>query len=348
MAEEGKKITIKIPGLGSLKQRIWMLISAVLVLLLILMWSGVLPTTITGGFVVSDGNGAGIDGREAGQIAVDYINDNLVETGTEATLVDVEDMSEIYKVTTSYQGQEIEIYITNDGKWLFVSGQPLDTTVPLTTTTTTTQPTKTCEDITKAVNAEMEAYVVSYCPYGLQMQRILAEIVENIPILAENIKVRYIGAVVDGKVTAMHGEEEATENLRQICIREEQADKYWDYVSCFMKEGKVDSCLAEADVDESGLDACMTDGGTGIGYAEEDFALQAQYGVTGSPTMILNGERVSEFDFGGRTAEAVKTLLCCGFNTQPTGCSESLTTQQAATSFSPAYASSSGSSDGSC
>jgi hypothetical protein len=115
-----------------------------------------------------------------------------------------------------------------------------------------------------------------------------------------------------------------------------------------MKEGEVDSCLTETGVNEGMLNDCMADDGTGIGYAEEDFNLQAQYSVTGSPTLILNGERASEFDFGGRTAEAVKTLLCCGFSTQPSGCSESLTTQQAATSFSPTYASSSGSASGSC
>jgi hypothetical protein len=33
--------------------------------------------------------------------------------------------------------------------------------------------------------------------------------------------------VKNGKIASMHGDEEAKENLRQICIREEQKDKYW-------------------------------------------------------------------------------------------------------------------------
>jgi len=338
---EGKTITLRLPKINP-----WIITTVVLLVVTLLLLVqpqifGRLPTgeaATVGGLTV----------QQAANKAIDYINNNLIQTG-EATFVSSEEFAaNMYKVTTKYQGNEIEVYITKDGKWLFVSG-PHDTTEEIPMTTTTTRPTKTCEDITKADEAEFNAFVVSYCPFGLQMQRIMAEIVENIPSLADNIKIRYMGDVVDGKVTAMHGEQEATENLRQICIREEQADKYWDYVSCFMKErDAVDSCLTEAGVDESMLDACMEDGGKGVEYAQEDFDLQDQYGVTGSPTLILNGERVSEFDFGGRTAEAVKTLLCCGFNVQPGDCSTALGTSQAATSFSESYSSSSGSSGGSC
>jgi hypothetical protein len=40
------------------------------------------------------------------------------------------------------------------------------------------------------------------------------------------MKARYIGTVSGTTITAMHGEAEAKENLRQICIREEQSTKY--------------------------------------------------------------------------------------------------------------------------
>ena len=330
-----KEIRIRIPNLRL--KRLWLLTSAILMLLLILMWSGFIPTR-------SVGMATAISGEEAGQKAIDYINDNFVQTG-KATVIGVEEMSGIYKVKTSYQGQEIDVYITKDGKWLFIGSRAIDITA---TATTTTKPKATCEDITKADKPEMQAFVVSYCPFGLQMQRILVEIIENIPSLAENIKIRYIGSVVNGKVNSMHGETEATENLRQICIREEQSDKYWNYIACFIKErDRVKQCLSEAKVNTTKLDGCMSDNSRGVEYAKEDFDLQIQYGVTGSPTLILNGERVSEFNFGGRTAEAVKTLLCCGFNQQPAACSKKLTTSQAATSFSETYSSGS-SGSGSC
>lgn len=346
MAEESaKKLTIKIPRINP-----WSVTTFICAAILVLMFVGVIPTSITGGF--SGLPSGSLSGEEAANKAVDYINSNLVAGGG-VSLVSVEESSGVYKVITSYQGNDIDVYVTKDGVWLFVT-PPFDTTTPITTTTTTTQPQITCEDVTKSDKAELDAFVVSYCPFGLQMQRILSEIVKNIPALAENIKIRYMGWTGEGDsceygVCAMHGKEEAAENLRQICIREEQADKYWDYVACFMKgEGKTEECLAEVGVDVAQLNECMTDSSRGVEYAKVDFDLQDQYQVTGSPTLILNGERVSEFDFGGRTAEAVKSLLCCGFSTEPTSCDQQLNTAQAATSFSESYASSSGSSGGSC
>ena len=81
--------------------------------------------------------------------------------------------------------------------------------------------------------------------------------------------------------------------------------------------------------------------------ADELTRLALDMGI--QPTLILNEKDVSEFDFGGRTAEAVKTVLCCGFNNQPSFCSQKLTTEQAASSFSETYnTSSDSSSSGNC
>jgi hypothetical protein len=193
-----------------------------------------------------------------------------------------------------------------------------------------------CESMEKVGTPELEAFVVSYCPYGLQMQRVLTEVQEAIGNDVD-IKVRYIGAVVDGEITSMHGAQEAEENHRQICIREEQGDKFWDYVSCFIKAGNSAECLEEADVDTTMLDECMSDPERGVKYAQEDFTRQGQYGVTGSPTLILNGLATSEYTFGGRTAEAVKTLLCCSMSDEASGCDQQLYTAQATTGFSATY-----------
>jgi len=75
--------------------------------------------------------------------------------------------------------------------------------------------------------------------------------------------------------------------------------------------------LQTAQVDVSKLTGCLTDGSRGLAYAEKDFANDSKYEITGSPTLILDGGKVSEFDFGGRTAEAVKTMFCCAFQEKP-------------------------------
>ncbi len=251
------------------------------------------------------------------------INKNLEEHGPKATLVKVEEISGVYKIITEYQGNEIPVYATKDGKWLFPKAISLSP----------------CETLVKSESPKLEAFVVSYCPFGLQMLRILNEIVEDIPELEDYIEVRYIGGISDGKIFSMHGEKEAKENLRQICIREEQGDRFWKYISCFIKDGNATRCLKEAEIDVEKLEACMENGSRGLKYAEKDFELQKNYRVTGSPILILNGERVNEFDFGGRTANAVKTLLCCGFVNPPKFCTQNLTNAQAAIGFSPTYSS---------
>jgi len=210
------------------------------------------------------------------------------------------------------------------------------------------QSEQSCKTLTKADKPELEAFVVSYCPYGLQMQRILVPVHETIGNDAD-IKIRYMGTVVDGKVTAMHGDEEAQETLIQICLREEQPDKFWDYISCFMKsQGQSDACSEEVNVDTDKLDECMTDPEKGVAYAQVDFDAQNKYAVTGSPSIFLNGEKVSEFNFGGRTAEALKTLVCCGMNKEAKDCETELSTEQANTAFAPQYSSGSSTGTGSC
>jgi glutaredoxin len=294
------------------------------------------------------GIGQNASSRQVAEKAIEYINKNILAGGGTASLVGVSEVNGVLKISLKIGEQSYDSYITKDGKLLFPESYDLEEKTQATTTGESQQTKKTCEDLKKGDAPSLEAFVVSQCPYGLQMQRILNEIVKNIPSYAKNIEVKYMGSIEGGKITSMHGDEEAQENLRQICIREEEAIKYWSYVDCHIKKGDVESCLASAGVDTQKLSACMSDNTRGLKYAKEDFDSQEKYQVTGSPSLFLNGENVSEFDFGGRNAEAVKNMLCCGFNTKSDVCSQKLNESQAATGFSATYTQSSGSSSGSC
>jgi len=296
-------------------------------------------------------NNAFLSADVASQKAISFINENLVEEGTVVSLISVLEESGLYKIKIKLGDSEIDSYITKDAKFLFPQ-EGIDMSEDLSeeeeVAGTQESQLKTCEDIEKSDKPLLEAFIVSKCPFGLQMQRVLSEIVKNIPSLAGDVRVEYIGSAQGDKITSMHGDEEAEENLRQICLRDEQSNKYWKYVDCHIKKGDVESCLTEIGADINELDGCMNDNSRGLEYAKQDFVLQDEYKVTGSPTLFLDSEKISEFDFGGRTAEAVKTLLCCGFNVQPDFCSQELTAESAASSFSETYSESSGSSDGSC
>jgi len=110
MEEEKKegKITVRIP-----KINVWILISLVLTIALVL-------SLLRGWGVTGKATGT-LSAEEAGKKAIDYINNNLVQPGTNASMVSTKDLGSVYEVVTSYQGQQISIYITKDGGYLFLS-----------------------------------------------------------------------------------------------------------------------------------------------------------------------------------------------------------------------------------
>jgi thioredoxin 1 len=205
---------------------------------------------------------------------------------------------------------------------------------------------ESCSNMTKLDQPVLQAFVVSYCPFGLQMQRVLSGVVDQIPSLSGNIKVRYIVEKASGDTiganetggqainfTSMHGQTEADENLRQICIREEQPNVYWRYISCFLESGNSSRCINTAGVDEDNLNGCLADKSRGLRYVRNDYNLTQQFKITASPTLVMNGQIVSEHDFGGRTEDAIKNLLCCGFSSRPVFCSINLSKENAKIGF---------------
>lgn len=283
-----------------------------------------------------------------GKKAVEYISKTYIEvnnSGTKAEFKSAEKFSNLYKVTFSinYDGQNQDniIYVTKEGRYIFpaMQGVPIDMEAVVANSESSNQTAvSSCDEVKKTDKADLQAFVVSKCPYGLQMQRVLNELVKNVPTTKNNITVRYFGSIDNGKITAMHGEAEAQENLRQICLREETS-QYWSYLSCHLKEGKTDECLTSAGVNKTKLTTCMTDPNKGLKYAQADFDLANQLGVSGSPTLFINGDKTDEFSFGGRTEDSLKQIICCGSTTQGGYCATDLSKDTAAASFSPTYSS---------
>ncbi len=289
-----------------------------------------------------------------GDKTIKYLNDNyLTKQGMIAKLTSVSQYGNaLYSVSvdvlkgTESQGTN-EFIVTQDGNLLIIPANVLnlnETVIPNPTQPAdNTAQTSSYKDVQKSDSAMLDAFVVSNCPFGLQMQRILAPIATG---LAANIKVRYIGEIVDGKITAMHGDEEAQENLLQICIREEQGTKYWQYVSEYIKKGDSTAALTAASIDTAKLSACISDSKKGLKYAQEDFSLASAGQVGSSPTLFLNGTEASEFEFAqdhnvsqnnARSADNVKNLLCYGFNKAPAACNTALAKDSANTGLAETY-----------
>ncbi len=158
----------------------------------------------------------------------------------------------------------------------------------------------------------LQVFIMSYCPYGLQALKGIVPVWEKFQGTA-NIELRFVSYT-------MHGETEELENKRMICIREEQCDKLLPYLRCFAGDGDYEKCLTETGVDKAMLNTCMENNADT--YMEEDSALNELYGVSGSPSYVFEGQKIS----AGRSANEVKELICSGFATTPVECSETLDT----------------------
>jgi len=314
-----RKITIRVPKMDA-----WRILTIILAVILLAQLTGFLSLTS----LIS------LSGQQVGEKAVNYINQNLVEAGSTATLVSVKDAGNIYEITTSYKSSNIIIYATKDGNYLFLQSynmaQPTSTTQP-----EEFNPTKT--DVPDA-----DLYVMSFCPYGIQAEQTMKPVLDLLGTKA-NIKIRFIanvqGTTMDS-IQSLHGANEAMEDLRQVCIMKnyDQAT-YWKYLmefdancsSLYNNAANLDVCWKAAankfSIDTAKIESC-SNSTDAINLMKADEQLTEQYGVSGSPTLIVNGATYN----GARTPEAFKQAICAGFNTKPAECSQNLTSTGTAAS----------------
>lgn len=192
--------------------------------------------------------------------------------------------------------------------------------------------------VTKSDRPKVELFVMSYCPFGLQMEKAYLPAWELLKNKAD-IDVKFV-------YYSMHGEKEVTENTRQYCIQKDFKDKYIPYLTCFTAKDDFASCLSAVGLTESRLAGCMqtTDKTFKITEKFNDKSswlsgqfplypvyaeLNQKYGVQGSPTLIVNGVSVQT----ARIPDAVKEQICAAFNNPPAECSQKLSTVGVSSGF---------------
>jgi len=192
--------------------------------------------------------------------------------------------------------------------------------------------------VTKSDKPVVELFIMSYCPYGLQMQKAYSPVMKLLGGKAD-ISVKFVAY-------AMHGQKELEENTRQYCIANEQKDKYLAYVDCFTTSGDYQACMGSTGVSESKLNTCVDKTNKSFGTMDKfkdqstwlsgqypvypvHQSLNDKYGVQGSPTLVVNGAQVE----AGRSPEAIKQVVCASFNNPPSECSQTLSSAQASPGF---------------
>jgi len=313
--EKKKVIKIRVPRIS-----IWMATTLILLVVLAyvsyLYFKGV-PTNGTPTFTA----------QQAANKTVSYINKNLITTGS-ATLVSTEDVSSLYKITASYQGQNIPVYVTKDGRYLILQQGMIDMNQQITTTTV--------PQTQKKDKPTVELFVMAFCPYGVQAETIMKPVFDLLGTKAD-IKIRFI-ATIQGNTTdsvqSLHGATEAQEDLRQVCIMKYYDQKtYWNYLmgidnNCYGTTATssatvMDACwksaAVNASIDITKIQTC-SNSTEGLNLLKADEQLTTKYGVSGSPTLVINGVEYA----GARSSEAFKQGICNGFTTPPTECNQTL------------------------
>lgn len=300
---------------NNMRENPWMPATIVLAIALIVVLA-------LGGFGGMTGNV--VKESVAAENLISFINS---QGGPAAELVSVEEKDGFYEVTVKYDGEDIPVLVTMDGKQL------VSQTIPLTGNAVSDTQSQPQQEIPKSLKPKVELFVMSYCPYGTQMEKGI------LPVLDE------LGSWIDADIKfvhyVMHGDEETEENFRQICIREEQGTKFNAYLQCILNSTSVydpanqTQCMINTGINTATIDSCMKE--RAEGYYQSDSALSQQYGVQGSPTLVINGV-IAE---SGRSPAAILNTICQAFENVPPQCSN---LQLATESPSPGFGFNSGSS----
>jgi len=299
------------------KSSLWMYTSIVLAVLFIL-------SLIVNGVHCSNNSLNSISSEEAGQEVKDFFKEYQ---NKDINIEGVKEISGLFMVNVELNGQRGNVFLTKDGKFI---GSMTDLSL-LKEQIENAKEEQKPKEVPKTDRPKIELFIMSYCPFGIQMEKALLPVIELLGDKAD-ISVKFVDY-------AMHGKKELDENLRQYCIQKEQNDKFLDYAYCFLEkgEGSEEECLNKAKIDKEKLNKCIektdkefnvsgmyNDKSTWQGGRFPQFnihkELNEKYGVRGSPTLIINGVEVSI----SRSPEAIKEAVCNAFSEKPEECNKEL------------------------
>lgn len=267
--------------------------------------------------------------------------------------------------------------------------------------TTNTKTTKEIFAVDKTDKPEFNFFVMSFCPYGNQMEDTLRPVFDLIGSKVD-IHPRYIFNKIEGDLTtycksstpdpancatyvtnsqgqlkdvndcqqqiakmvttcnddkqylkignnfytSLHGRQEATQDIREICAYNLNDDKkaWWNFVDNVNKNCTAqnsDTCWEEqakqAGLDTTKITDCFNKDAASL--IDKEIALTDQYKVQGSPTLIVNGKNFppestdpaavpGDLKVGNkvftqaqlRTGDAIKEAICSAFKKSPKEC----------------------------
>ncbi len=296
-----------------------------------------------------------VDVSELSTKVASYLNDNLVVDDTVvAKIVDSNKLENgLYELgfVVEQNGEivgEGYVYATNEH---LILGTMFSLNEPINGVDNSGQTDSTI--YTKSEKPVVDLFIMSFCPYGLQA---VDAFDDAINLLANDTDTK-LGYVIysnyasnygqpweeyclteSEEYCSMHGINELNEDVRQMCIQRDQPDKLWPYMRLLVAdyqagtvgastiEGKWKTYAEQVGVDVAAVEQCALEDAEEL--LAEQVAMTTAYGVSGSPTAIINGTKYS----GARTSEAFKQAICSAFNEEASVCLQELDGTAAAAS----------------
>jgi len=170
----------------------------------------------------------------------------------------------------------------------------------------------------------LDLYVMSICPFGVRVEDALQPVIDDI---GDHFTLNVEFIMTDqgnGNFQSLHGQKEVDGNKAQLCAREiSEGYEYFDMISCMNKNAGAiptnwESCAQEVGLDVETLRTCY-DGEQGSQLLSESAAKASAAGATGSPTILLNGQRFGKS--GATTTSDFLRGICGALEEKPEACS---------------------------
>jgi protein-disulfide isomerase len=243
--------------------------------------------------------------------AVAYINENLLEQGTQAKIISTEKSNGLIKATLDVNGQIVESYISSDGKLLFPGAIDLTGELTQNTASQPSQPSTGIADVSAADGVflgpeDAENVVIEFsdfqCPFcGLAFDdaagkaRFGSTYEAAVPKLEELARQGKIKFVFRNFPLSFH-ENAMGAALAAECANEQ--GKFWEYHDIlFMNQdaltvADLKKYASDLKLDTSKFNSCI-DSEKYQDKIDKDLADGQDYGVSGTPAFFVNGQLLS-------------------------------------------------------
>lgn len=257
------------------------------------------------GFVIFSLSGKGITGdviseESAANNLISFIKSRSQGVPPEVNIVSVERDGQLYKITIDYQGQNIPVYVSVDGKYLIADPIPLNQQMPLGANNQQESGgivNVQIGDSPVKGDANAPVTIVEFsdfeCPFCARFFE------ETLPLIRENYintgKVKFV--YKDFPLNIHENAQKAAEAAR--CVREQRGDDgFWlMHDKLYKNQDKLSlenfkKWAREIGVSGAKFDKCLEDG-TYADEVKEDFEYGQELGVRGTPAFFINGKLVS-------------------------------------------------------